>query len=96
MWTWEEYSGCMLEPSRTNSSGGAAAAVEVFLEAAEAIREPYIPRPIASLHVRQGDKWEEMRLDSFSGHMFFMYRIRRHVPHLKHVWLSSETEVSAE
>ena len=95
VWPWEEFSGCILEPSNFKRSGEAAATLEGFLETAEAIREPYIPRPIASLHVRQGDKWDEMNLDSFSGHMFYMYRIRRHVPHLRHVWLSSETQVSS-
>ncbi|CAI5468484.1 unnamed protein product, partial [Closterium sp. Yama58-4] len=54
--------------------------------------EPYVPRPIVSVHVRQGDKGSEMRLNSFPAFMFFAYRLRRVEPDLKHVWLSTEMQ----
>ena len=55
--------------------------------------EPYMPRPIVSIHVRQGDKAVEMRLFSFAAHMWMAERLRFHVPNLDHVWLSTEMEV---
>ncbi|CAI5985721.1 unnamed protein product [Closterium sp. NIES-65] len=55
--------------------------------------EPYVPRPIVSVHVRQGDKGSEMQLNSFAAFMFFAYRLRRVEPELRHVWLSTEMQV---
>ena len=55
--------------------------------------EPYIPRPIVSLHVRQGDKAQEMRIMSFDVCMLGAHRLREFVPDLKHVWLSTEMQV---
>ncbi|CAI5994218.1 unnamed protein product [Closterium sp. NIES-65] len=54
--------------------------------------EPYVPRPIVSVHVRQGDKGSEMQLNSFAAFMFFAYRLRRVEPELRHVWLSTEMQ----
>ncbi|CAI5469848.1 unnamed protein product [Closterium sp. Yama58-4] len=54
--------------------------------------EPYVPRPIVSMHVRQGDKGSEMQLNSFAAFMFFTYRLRRADPDVKHVWLSTEMQ----
>ncbi|CAI5966613.1 unnamed protein product [Closterium sp. NIES-64] len=54
--------------------------------------EPYIPRPIVSMHVRQGDKAGEMRLISFPSFMFMANRLRRRAPFLKYVWLSTEMQ----
>ena len=54
---------------------------------------PYMPRPIVSIHVRQGDKAVEMRLFSFAAHMWFAERLRFHIPNLQNVWLSTEMEV---
>ncbi|CAI7925032.1 unnamed protein product, partial [Closterium sp. NIES-53] len=54
--------------------------------------EPYVPRPIVSVHVRQGDKGSEMHLNSFAAFMFFAYRLRRVEPELRHVWLSTEMQ----
>eukprot|EP00271_Cylindrocystis_brebissonii_P019374 TRINITY_DN5865_c0_g2_i1.p1 TRINITY_DN5865_c0_g2~~TRINITY_DN5865_c0_g2_i1.p1 ORF type:complete len:692 (-),score=52.69 TRINITY_DN5865_c0_g2_i1:457-2532(-) len=49
---------------------------------------PAIPRPIVSMHVRQGDKVSEMHIISFAVHMWLAERIRRR--HLvSNMWLSS-------
>eukprot|EP00271_Cylindrocystis_brebissonii_P004168 TRINITY_DN15717_c0_g4_i1.p1 TRINITY_DN15717_c0_g4~~TRINITY_DN15717_c0_g4_i1.p1 ORF type:complete len:717 (-),score=115.90 TRINITY_DN15717_c0_g4_i1:562-2712(-) len=53
-------------------------------------RPPFLPRPIVSIHVRQGDKAKEMRLFSLASHMWLAERLRRHNPDLTNVWLSSE------
>lgn len=44
---------------------------------------PYIPRPMLSIHVRQGDKGGEMRLFDFGSYMAQAERIRRHDPSVK-------------
>ncbi|CAI7789697.1 unnamed protein product, partial [Closterium sp. NIES-53] len=54
--------------------------------------EPFVMRPIVSVHVRQSDKGTEMRLSSFATHMFFAHRLRRFVPDLRYVWLNTEME----
>eukprot|EP00897_Mesotaenium_endlicherianum_P002158 jgi/Mesen1/1970/ME000147S01060 len=54
--------------------------------------EPYIPRPIISLHVRQGDKAGEMRLFSLAAHMWQVHRLRKFSPGLRHIWLSTEMQ----
>lgn len=54
--------------------------------------EPYIPRPIISLHLRQGDKAREMNLFSLQSCMWLAYRIRRLVPAASHIWLSTEMQ----
>ena len=56
-------------------------------------REAYMPRPIVSIHVRQGDKAKEMQLFSFAAHMWMAERLRFHVPNLDHVWLTAIPEV---
>ena len=56
-------------------------------------QEPYIPRPIVSMHVRQGDKVKDMHLFSTATYMWLAERLRIHVPNMKHVWLSSEMQV---
>ncbi|CAI5520859.1 unnamed protein product [Closterium sp. Naga37s-1] len=45
--------------------------------------EPFVMRPIVSVHVRQSDKGTEMRLSPLATHMFFVHRLRRHVPDLR-------------
>ena len=55
--------------------------------------EPFMPRPIVSLHVRQGDKAKEMQLFSFAAHMWMAERLRFHVPNLQTIWLSTEMQV---
>ncbi|CAI5533116.1 unnamed protein product [Closterium sp. Naga37s-1] len=54
--------------------------------------EVYMPRPIVSVHVRQGDKGREMRLFSFPSFVFLANRLRRLDPALHNVWLSTEME----
>ena len=61
---------------------------------AEVSREAYMPRPIAAMHVRQGDKVTEAKVWSLEAHMFLLLRLRRKEPLLRFVWLSSETQVA--
>jgi hypothetical protein len=56
---------------------------------------PFLPRPIISLHVRQGDKGGEMSLYPFSAYMFLAERIRYHSPDANHIWLSTEMQVNS-
>eukprot|EP00271_Cylindrocystis_brebissonii_P004167 TRINITY_DN15717_c0_g3_i1.p1 TRINITY_DN15717_c0_g3~~TRINITY_DN15717_c0_g3_i1.p1 ORF type:complete len:535 (-),score=79.61 TRINITY_DN15717_c0_g3_i1:220-1824(-) len=53
---------------------------------------PYLPRPMVSIHVRQGDKGIEMRLFSLPSHMWLAERLRRRDPGLTNVWLSTEMQ----
>ena len=55
--------------------------------------EPYMPRPIVSIHVRQGDKASEMRLFSFAAHMWMAQRLRFRAPDVANIWLSTESQV---
>ncbi|GJP55437.1 hypothetical protein CLOM_g14385, partial [Closterium sp. NIES-68] len=55
-------------------------------------REVYLPRPMVSLHIRQGDKGSEMKLSSFNSFMFYMHRLRLHVPDIRFVWISTEMQ----
>ncbi|CAI7853480.1 unnamed protein product [Closterium sp. NIES-54] len=56
------------------------------------VGEPFIFRPIVSMHVRQGDKGHEMLLFSLASYVYLGHRLRLHVPNLKHVWLSTEMQ----
>ncbi|GJP49946.1 hypothetical protein CLOM_g9104, partial [Closterium sp. NIES-68] len=60
------------------------------------VHEPYMPRPIVSLHVRGTDKFAEMGLSSLDSHVFHMTRIRPHALHLQHVWLNTETQANID
>lgn len=57
------------------------------------LQEPVMPRPILSVHVRQGDKGIEQKLFSFDAYMFLAAKLRVLIPHLKAVWLSTEMQV---
>ncbi|CAI5523816.1 unnamed protein product [Closterium sp. Naga37s-1] len=57
------------------------------------VQEPYMPRPIVSLHVRGTDKFAEMGLTSLDSHIFQINRLRHHGLDLSHVWLNTETQV---
>ncbi|CAI5946969.1 unnamed protein product [Closterium sp. NIES-65] len=57
------------------------------------VQEPYMPRPIVSLHVRGTDKFAEMGLTSLDSHLFQINRLRQHGLDLSHVWLNTETQV---
>ncbi|CAI5481252.1 unnamed protein product [Closterium sp. Yama58-4] len=54
--------------------------------------EVYMPRPVVSVHVRQGDKQKEMRLSSFRAYMLHVQRLRLRVPDVHYVWLSTEMQ----
>ncbi|CAI5530241.1 unnamed protein product [Closterium sp. Naga37s-1] len=54
--------------------------------------EVYMPRPVVSVHVRQGDKQKEMRLSSFRSYMLHVQRLRLRVPDVHYVWLSTEMQ----
>ncbi|CAI5489701.1 unnamed protein product [Closterium sp. Naga37s-1] len=60
------------------------------------VHEPYMPRPIVSLHVRGTDKYSEMGLSSLASHIFHMNRLRPHAPDLGHVWLNTETQANID
>ncbi|CAI5490891.1 unnamed protein product [Closterium sp. Naga37s-1] len=60
------------------------------------VQEPYMPRPIVSLHVRGTDKHFEMELSSLDWHMFLVNRLRPHAPDLWHVWLNTETQANID
>lgn len=55
-------------------------------------QEPYLPRPIISVHVRQGDKVQEMELFGFQAYMALAYRSKRLVPGVNNIWLSTEQQ----
>ncbi|CAI5470482.1 unnamed protein product [Closterium sp. Yama58-4] len=88
VWPGLDYAGCSLD-NHTDPEAPKHAADSVY----EGVGgEPYIPRPSVSMHVRQGDKAGEMRLISFPSFMFMANRLRRRVPFLKYVWLSTEMQ----
>ncbi|CAI6003665.1 unnamed protein product [Closterium sp. NIES-64] len=60
------------------------------------VEEPYMPRPIVSLHVRGTDKFAEMGLTSLDSHIFHMNRLRHHGLDLSHVWLNTETQANVD
>ncbi|CAI5475157.1 unnamed protein product, partial [Closterium sp. Yama58-4] len=73
VWPGLDYAGCSLD-NHTDPEAPKHAADSVY----EGVGgEPYIPRPIVSMHVRQGDKAGEMRLISFPSFMFMANRLRR-------------------
>ncbi|XP_060175361.1 uncharacterized protein LOC132606065 isoform X1 [Lycium barbarum] len=54
--------------------------------------KPWSPRPMLSMHVRMGDKACEMKVVGFKEYMHLAERIRKHFPHLKSIWLSTEMQ----
>lgn len=54
--------------------------------------EPWIPRPLLSMHVRMGDKASEMKVVQFKDYMRLANRLRNHFPNLKSIWLSTEMQ----
>ncbi|EFJ23402.1 hypothetical protein SELMODRAFT_103482 [Selaginella moellendorffii] len=52
----------------------------------------WIPRPIVSVHVRQGDKSYEMTLHPLKDYMNLANALRRKFPELHSVWLSTEMQ----
>ncbi|XP_024542144.1 uncharacterized protein LOC9647225 isoform X1 [Selaginella moellendorffii] len=53
---------------------------------------PWIPRPLVSMHVRQGDKGSEMRVFAFPEYMKLAEHLKRAFPHVRGIWLSTEME----
>ncbi|XP_024543615.1 uncharacterized protein LOC9661930 [Selaginella moellendorffii] len=53
---------------------------------------PWMPRPLLSIHVRQGDKASEMRVVSFDEYMKLANVLRKRFPHVRSVWLSTEMQ----
>ncbi|XP_024520477.1 uncharacterized protein LOC9659991 [Selaginella moellendorffii] len=53
---------------------------------------PWMPRPLLSIHVRQGDKASEMRVVSFDEYMKLANVLRKKCPHVRNVWLSTEMQ----
>eukprot|EP00897_Mesotaenium_endlicherianum_P006923 jgi/Mesen1/6259/ME000323S05386 len=53
---------------------------------------PYIPQPLVSVHIRQGDKGIEMRVASFDEYMALVARLQHRFPHVNRVWLSTEMQ----
>ncbi|CAI5517244.1 unnamed protein product, partial [Closterium sp. Naga37s-1] len=90
VWTVRGFAGCK---ETCMSAADAKAIKETY---ASLGGEPFVMRPIVSVHVRQSDKGTEMRLSPLATHMFFVHRLRRHVPDLRHVWLNTEMEVRCE
>ncbi|CAI5458422.1 unnamed protein product [Closterium sp. Yama58-4] len=100
-WQGDGFQGCSWDAAATSSdsengsSGNSSKSEEAnpFLETYKQVGgEVYIPRPIVSLHLRQGDKATQMHLFSFYSTMFLANRVRRLNPFLRYVWLSTEME----
>ncbi|EFJ15999.1 hypothetical protein SELMODRAFT_117224 [Selaginella moellendorffii] len=53
---------------------------------------PWIPRPLVSIHVRQGDKNIDMEVHPFKDYMKLAMRLRKKFPHINCVWLSTEMQ----
>ncbi|XP_024526544.1 uncharacterized protein LOC9652159 [Selaginella moellendorffii] len=56
------------------------------------IHRPWVPRPLVSVHVRQGDKGREMKIFSFKSYMELAHNLRGRFPNAKHIWLSTEMQ----
>ncbi|EFJ32564.1 hypothetical protein SELMODRAFT_407539 [Selaginella moellendorffii] len=53
---------------------------------------PWMPQPLLSIHVRQGDKAREMKVVSFEEYMKLASVLQKRFPHVKNVWLSTEMQ----
>ncbi|CAI5502772.1 unnamed protein product [Closterium sp. Naga37s-1] len=100
VWQMKGFAGCV--GTRCNESEACAGAGSVNAGGGAAVEfsslqdEPFIFRPYVSLHVRLSDKYLEMKLHFFATYMYFMYKLRAHVPNLEHVWLSTEMQSAIE
>ncbi|GJP56507.1 hypothetical protein CLOM_g15572 [Closterium sp. NIES-68] len=96
VWQMRGFAGCMgawcNETEVCAGAGSANAGGGAAVEFASLQDEPFIFRPYVSLHVRLSDKYLEMKLHFFATYMYFMYKLREHVPNLEHVWLSTEMQ----
>lgn len=57
---------------------------------------PFLPRPIVSIHVRLFERVEGVKLVSFASYMWLAERLRRHVPNLERVWLTTDAQPVVE
>ncbi|CAI5964660.1 unnamed protein product [Closterium sp. NIES-64] len=83
---------CSSARATSGGDGGASSSRRSNEWGGEGAGEAYLPRPIVSMHVRQSDKGGEMALHSLAAHMWMAYRLRLALPHLRHIWLSSEMQ----
>ena len=60
-----------------------------------ATHRPWVPRPLVSIHVRQGDKAKEMKIAAFKDYMKLAHQLRNRFPYARSIWLSTEMEVCA-
>eukprot|EP00271_Cylindrocystis_brebissonii_P002241 TRINITY_DN12685_c0_g1_i1.p1 TRINITY_DN12685_c0_g1~~TRINITY_DN12685_c0_g1_i1.p1 ORF type:complete len:658 (+),score=48.90 TRINITY_DN12685_c0_g1_i1:352-2325(+) len=88
----EERSGDLRQSERTRLE--AMSGMEGSLDDSPLWREgpPLLPRPIVSMHVRQGDKQREMQTFSFAAHMWLAERLRRRYPLVSNLWLSTQEQ----
>ncbi|MCO5561668.1 hypothetical protein L7F22_015289 [Adiantum nelumboides] len=56
------------------------------------IYKPWMPRPLVSIHVRQGDKAKEMKVVGFKDYMKLAQLLRNRFPDARHIWLSTEMQ----
>lgn len=55
--------------------------------------KPWLPRPLVSIHVRQGDKAKEMKVVGFGDYMKLAQQLRNRFPQARNIWLSTEMQV---
>ncbi|XP_071677957.1 uncharacterized protein [Lolium perenne] len=77
------------DPPEDNITGRTESAIERLVWSEH---EPYIPRPLLSMHVRMGDKACEMTVAGFDKYMELAARLRRQFPSLRNIWLSTEMQ----
>eukprot|EP00249_Psilotum_nudum_P005420 c18861_g1_i1 orf=471-2273(-) len=56
------------------------------------VHKPWIPRPMLSIHVRQGDKAREMEIVGFKSYMSLAQQLRNQFPNVQNIWLSTEMQ----
>lgn len=56
------------------------------------MHKPWVPRPLISIHVRQGDKAREMKIVGFKSYMMLAQQLRNRFPHARSIWLSTEMQ----
>lgn len=54
--------------------------------------KPWLPRPLVSIHVRQGDKAKEMKVVGFGDYMKLAQQLRNRFPQARNIWLSTEMQ----
>ncbi|CAI7899377.1 unnamed protein product [Closterium sp. NIES-54] len=89
VWPGKGFEGCY------QYKGPGPARVDRVYEAVG--REVFMMRPVVGLHVRQvEDAGSKASVRSLAGFMFSLYGMRKHVPSLTHVWLSSRLQLDIE